>query len=59
AETTLTTKVAPLKLKILPSRNFRLNLFSNLRSEEEGLLPESHKKRNIVAVNRLLPEGQN
>lgn len=30
------------------------NLFSDLRRGEEGLLPESHKKRNIVAVNRLL-----
>lgn len=33
--------------------------FSDLRRREEGLLPESQKNRHIVAVNRLLPEGQN
>ncbi|KIQ38462.1 hypothetical protein IY33_26110 [Escherichia coli] len=35
------------------------NEFSDLRKREEGLLYEWHKKRRIVAVNRLLLRKQN
>lgn len=43
-------------------RNFieiRLLEFSELGRGEEGLLPESYKKRHIVAMNGLLPREQN
>ncbi|WP_272471108.1 hypothetical protein, partial [Escherichia coli] len=39
-------------------KKIRNNLFSDLRSEEEGLLFQGHKKRRIVVNLGLLPGKQ-